>query len=230
MKILGHNFLRSNFVEGDPVRKTANARQQNRTANFIKGLQGVGCRVVKDVASNLENCLIVVDGTSDVEYPPNWTPPWSTGATAVDQFTVVKDDDTHLKVYGGIWHRTEITRVEVSAGPPAVYEFHPKTQDSFAASTGSVKFGDLGAVGAAFAISAACSLWLKLDWSSVADSLTGEVLTGADDPPDMDEEQVYWLKFAAIGFAGGAITTIAQWHAGSIVTTDYGNPILCELE
>ena len=81
MKILGHNFLRSNFVEGDPVRKTAAARQQNRTANFIKGLQGLGCRVVKDVASNLENCLIVVDGTSDVEYPPNWTPPWSTGAT-----------------------------------------------------------------------------------------------------------------------------------------------------
>jgi hypothetical protein len=82
MKILGHNFLRSNFVAGDPVRKTAAARQQNRTANFIKGLQGLGCRVVKDVASNLENCLIVVDGTSDVEYPPNWTPPWSTGAKA----------------------------------------------------------------------------------------------------------------------------------------------------
>ena len=76
MKILGHNFLRSNFVAGDPVRKTAAARQQNRVANFIKGLQGLGCRVQKDIESNLENCLIVVDGTSDVEYPSNWVSPW----------------------------------------------------------------------------------------------------------------------------------------------------------
>jgi hypothetical protein len=119
----------------------------------------------------------------------------------------------------------------VSAGPPAVYEVHPKTQSTRAGSTGSAKFGtSIGATGAAFAISATCKLWLKLDWSSVADVLTGEVYATPASDPDMDEEQVYWLPFAEITFAGGAITNVEQLHAGSIVTTDYGNPILCELE
>jgi len=80
-RLLGHNFLRSNFVANrDPVRVTANAKQQNRVANVLKYISGLGCRVVKPVGGDGKNWLIVVDGNSDVTPPPNYSPPWSTAA------------------------------------------------------------------------------------------------------------------------------------------------------
>ena len=69
MRIFGNTFLRSNFKGGDPVRITAGAVQQNRVANVLKNIRGMGCRIIKPVDGDGKNWLIVVDGKTDVPFP-----------------------------------------------------------------------------------------------------------------------------------------------------------------
>jgi len=146
---------------------------------------------------------------------------------AVEQFTVIQTDATHVKVFGGYWHRIQMTRV----GSSAPYTFCPVTHSTMAASTGTLKFGAaVGSTGDATEITATCKLWLKLVWSGSPDVLTGEKLATPGSDPDMEDEQTYWLPIAYVTFADGAITEIQPIHTGSIVTTDYGHPVLCELE
>ena len=67
-----HAFLRSDFHEGTLTRKTGGASQQRRLANIPKYIQGLGCRVHKDVAQDGRGWLIINDGTSDVPLPPGF--------------------------------------------------------------------------------------------------------------------------------------------------------------
>jgi hypothetical protein len=143
---------------------------------------------------------------------------------AVEQFTVIQTDATHVKVYGGYWHRIQTVRL----GTSAPYTFCPQTQSTLATDGGTLKFGTaVGATGDATEITETCKLWLKLDWTGAADVLTGQVLATPDDDPDMEDEGVYWLPISLVTFADGVITEIAPIHTGSIVTTDYGHPRLC---
>jgi hypothetical protein len=69
MRLPGDTFLRSNFKGGDPVRVTAGAVQQNRVANVLKNIRGMGCRLIKPVGGEGKNWLVVVDGKTDVPFP-----------------------------------------------------------------------------------------------------------------------------------------------------------------
>jgi hypothetical protein len=77
MILHGEGFLRSLFKSGDPVRKTANAAQQRRVANILKGIEGLGCWIDKPLVDEGRNWRIVVDGRSDVPIPPGVKPPWA---------------------------------------------------------------------------------------------------------------------------------------------------------
>jgi len=78
MRILGHNFLASNFIaKWTPTFVTAGARQQRTLANIFKYIEGIGCRVVKPIDAEGKNWRIVVDGASDTELPPGMVSPWN---------------------------------------------------------------------------------------------------------------------------------------------------------
>ena len=74
------------------MRITASAQQQNRTANVLKGLQGLGCRVQKDLTANGSNWLVIVDGSSDVSYPPGWSAPWQTKGASIRLYASAPSD------------------------------------------------------------------------------------------------------------------------------------------
>jgi hypothetical protein len=59
-----HRIFRR-FKPGDPVAAVANVHDDDLIKNFIEGLHGVGCRVVKNPAGGLRDTRIIVDGTSD---------------------------------------------------------------------------------------------------------------------------------------------------------------------
>ncbi len=59
-------YLKSDFAPETPLRKIANARQQNLIASFIDEIEGIGCRVTKQLIGDRIKCLIVVDGGSDI--------------------------------------------------------------------------------------------------------------------------------------------------------------------
>lgn len=67
MRIPG--WLRTNFKKGDPIRIVADSRQQNRIANILTHIQGVGCRIIKDTTQEGRGWFIIVDGSSDVDLP-----------------------------------------------------------------------------------------------------------------------------------------------------------------
>ena len=69
------NWLRTFFRRGNPTRKLVNAAEFNIVHNFIAGLSGVGCRVIKTRSGR--NCQIVVDGYSDLPFPPGEHPAWT---------------------------------------------------------------------------------------------------------------------------------------------------------
>jgi len=79
-------FLQSDFQGGDPLRKVANARQQNRIATILNTIQGWGCRVVRNYSAEGRGWYIVVDGTSDQPIPDSFAPYVSSPASkfAVD--------------------------------------------------------------------------------------------------------------------------------------------------
>lgn len=63
------DWLTNTFKAGDPLRKVANARQQNRIANILNGLYGIGCRVHKPTDGEGRGWAIICDGSSDTECP-----------------------------------------------------------------------------------------------------------------------------------------------------------------
>ena len=75
--MFGHTFLRSDFLTGDPVRVTAEHGQQNKIANILKDIEGIGCRVQKPTGADGLGWRIIIDGNSDDTYPPGMGPPWS---------------------------------------------------------------------------------------------------------------------------------------------------------
>jgi hypothetical protein len=103
-RLLGHNFLKSNWKEGDPLRAVANARQANRGANVLKYVQGMGISIDKPVDAEGKNWVIRNDGSSDIELPPTWQADGQ--GVARDQFKVYKALEdvrftvTHSSMYG----------------------------------------------------------------------------------------------------------------------------------
>lgn len=62
------NFLKIFWPE-EPLRKVANVRQQNRIANILNDIKGVGCTIQKDYGREGRGWKIVVDGISSDEPP-----------------------------------------------------------------------------------------------------------------------------------------------------------------
>jgi len=82
MILWGHNFLKSDWIKEAPLRAVANVLQMNRLCNIPKYIEGLGCRIFKDTTADGKNWMVVVDGTSDIQPPPGFDPPWDTD----DQF------------------------------------------------------------------------------------------------------------------------------------------------
>jgi len=134
------------------------------------------------------------------------------GAAIEDQFQVVSSDDTHVQIRGGVWQRIYFERV----GSSAPYTFEPHTEIA--------SLGTPYELESAEEVTDDTVVWLKLDWSGVVTTLTVEYLTTT---PTW-EEKVYWAQVATVNVTDGAIESVDQWHMGPIVTTDYGQPVLCE--
>ena len=62
-------FLRTDFKEGDPVRKVANAQNLVRMANILEGLQVIGGHVVRNYPAEGLGWLLVIDGASVGDVP-----------------------------------------------------------------------------------------------------------------------------------------------------------------
>jgi len=207
MKIFGHNFLRSNFTKGSPLRLTAGHRQTNRVANVLKNIEGIGCRIVKSTESDGKDWYVIVDGGSDLPYPDGVSPLWESIA---DQFEVYEVASDTLKVRGGVW---QYAYREWDSGDS---ENHEKKAENAPSDSATITWaGDSNHQGAnsnPYTVTQDCDVWLKLDRSSVADVLTVEVLTS---DPTVDYE-IYWLHLASVSFANGAITEIDVIHTGSV--------------
>lgn len=62
------------FVRGDTLRKVVQAEAENVVHRFLEELTGMGCWVSKHHDGSRP--CIIVDGNSDVPFPPDVTPPW----------------------------------------------------------------------------------------------------------------------------------------------------------
>ena len=62
-------FLRTDFKQGDPVRKVANAQNLVRVANILEGLQVIGGHLVRNYNAEGLGWLLVIDGASDGYQP-----------------------------------------------------------------------------------------------------------------------------------------------------------------
>lgn len=69
-----NNWLRNTFKRDDTLRKMTRASEKNIVHNFIESLSGMGCRVQK--SRDGREAIIIIDGYSDMPYPPNIIPPW----------------------------------------------------------------------------------------------------------------------------------------------------------
>ena len=67
-------WLNNTFKRGDPLRKVANHTQANRIANVLLDIKGVGCRIEKPTNADGRGWKVIVDGTTDEEFPEG-TPP-----------------------------------------------------------------------------------------------------------------------------------------------------------
>jgi len=77
VKILGHNFLRSNFTRVSPLHWFGRHLQENRIANILKDIEGIGCHVSKPTNADGRGWMIVNDGRSDVPLPPGFPMPYN---------------------------------------------------------------------------------------------------------------------------------------------------------
>jgi hypothetical protein len=78
------DFLREDFKPGDPVRKVAGARQARRIARVLNDIQGIGCRIEKPKNAEGYGWRVILDGSSDLPYPPNMTPPFGGSSSPAD--------------------------------------------------------------------------------------------------------------------------------------------------
>ena len=124
MILWGHNFLRSNWLGGDPLHAIANAKQMRTLANIPKYIQGIGCRILKDTTAEGKNWRIVVDGTSDVTPPDNYVYPWAPQAAAsLSATTGLPTSGNGTIAFNTIDHRTNqdvVYLADLAGGPPAV--------------------------------------------------------------------------------------------------------------
>jgi hypothetical protein len=94
-------------MPGDPVRKTANATQQRRIAKILNDLQGVGCRVEKPTDGDGRGWKIIIDGSSDIEYPPNMQFPGGAASSGSARWraTIIDAGTRQIKIEDGTWTR-----------------------------------------------------------------------------------------------------------------------------
>ena len=135
--------------------------------------------------------------------------------TSKDQFLIVKYSDTatfggtQIKVRGGVW-QFNVRTWESGVYKEIITVVAPSNGDITWA--GDTDHEDMLSV--AYTMSASKSLWAKLDRSSVTPVLTLVMLTLGAAPTAAAE--IYWHKIGDILFAGGFITSVEQWHSGSI--------------
>ena len=102
-----HNFLRNNFRPGEWLGQYCTSRQHNRLANIALDIQGINCRIHKPVDQEGRGWRVIVDGTSDVEDPPD--PPWASSPpaifdrTSVDTASVIAATWGELKMNGALF-------------------------------------------------------------------------------------------------------------------------------
>lgn len=198
MIVQGENFLRSNFVGGDPLRSTASAKQQNTVANVLKNIQGLGCRIEKPTDQRGKNWAIIIDGSSDLPLPDGVAP------FGADQFQITQTSDDEILVRAGVW-----PYCERAGGAPQT----PVVQSGGATSIQWTTTSNFNDQSDAYTITASSHLWLKLDRESsgalAAPVLTCEVIAAGSSPPS-GSLHVDWRKIGEVDFAAGAITAIRQ--------------------
>ena len=89
---------------GTPARLVANVEETNFIRNFLNDLQGIGCRVIIPPDKNGMGARIVVDGNSDEEPPPNYTPPWQTGDLIPYSFRVAHVSGNTYSIEAGTFY------------------------------------------------------------------------------------------------------------------------------
>ena len=175
------NWLRR-YKPEEPLRLVANVRQQNRIANVLEDIEGIGCRIEKP--QNLEGMgwKIVVGDGGDAENPDGSTP----GAY---QFEVVRFSDTSVKVRGGWW---------------AYYVGEVRTQEDLAVAGADFEnlTGELSPSGTGV-------IYLELDTDEAATTpaptLTAKFATDAAWAALVDTAEIYRLLLASVEMTVGAV-------------------------
>lgn len=206
MQILGHKFLRSNFMTGSPLRLTAAAKQINRLANIPKYIQGIGCRIVKSTVGDGKDWFVIVDGTSDVKLPPGWVWPWDEGS---DQFTIQSTGDATIQVRAGTWtHTTRAGDYSVTTtGEAAIGQVVSSGGAGTIQWVSTANYNDWSSD---YTITESSKLWLRYDrTSTILGTLTCVVLASATIPTPA--ARVDWRQIGEVTFADGAITKVAQY-------------------
>jgi hypothetical protein len=67
-------MFNTNFSAGDLIRKVLRAPDLKKAYTFIENLDGLGCHVEKSLDGR--TATVVVDGYSDMSFPPEMNPPW----------------------------------------------------------------------------------------------------------------------------------------------------------
>ena len=224
MKILGHNFLASDFTKGlTPLWRTAGARQQRTLANIWKHIEGIGCRIVKPIDAEGKNWNIVVDGGSDVPPPDGFTFPWD----PIYPFKVFASPDaegdlTKIKVRDGlwVWYDTNGVRSDDVDTDDAVTSIH----------CGGVAGGDYdgdpnGVVTLTPTLAANTDYWVyvQLDWDEYRLSSGTLNVKFGETPPDPDTGgnigRICYKLLARVSTNDDAhISTVTQvWRGGYIL-------------
>ena len=94
------NWIRRCFRAGEPVNHFCNPEENNIIRRVLAEIQGLGCRVEK--TRNGRGWMIVVDGSTDVPYPPGYAAPWS-GSAGAYPFEILYQDSSYIRVRDGLW-------------------------------------------------------------------------------------------------------------------------------
>lgn len=70
------NWLKNTHKPGDPSRLVPSTADANRIANILQDIVGVGCRIDKPINNDGYGWRIIIDGSSDGDYPVGYEPPW----------------------------------------------------------------------------------------------------------------------------------------------------------
>jgi len=188
------------------LRLTAGHNQVNHSANVLKNIEGLGCRILKPTDAQGKNWVVVVDGTTDIPYPPFFQPAWITEDP--EQFRIRQVDSTHIIVRAGTW----AYNTRAGDGSATTIGGNPYGQVVASGGAGTIQWAstaDYNDWSDAYEITESANIWLKYDRTSTPGGTLTCVVLAAATPPTPGA-RIDWLQIGYIGFAGSAITGVYQ--------------------